>query len=199
MVALVLASAMLRHMLIGFASSAEAARGVAPLLLALEASGLLLAAALLWRRGWTAACLGLRPSWQATFEGGLVAAAAALLTAALLFALRHTFPDMSMGPTPAATTSSAAVLAMTAVPLVEELVLGGYVVARLAPIAGLQAAVNVSVALRLLAHWPLGIAAVALAVPAAVVFAQWYAGTRRLWPLVVAHALLTFMALTPVG
>ncbi len=55
--------------------------------------------------------------------------------------------------------------------------------------------VNVSVAIRLLYHLyqgPLGVMSI---IPTGLIFSYWYLRTGRLWPLVVAHALLDLIGL----
>jgi membrane protease YdiL (CAAX protease family) len=58
-------------------------------------------------------------------------------------------------------------------------------------------AINVSVAIRLAYHLYQGPMAVASIVPIGLIFGYWFARTGRLWPLVVAHALMDFLALWP--
>ncbi|HVS77284.1 MAG TPA: CPBP family intramembrane glutamic endopeptidase, partial [Steroidobacteraceae bacterium] len=61
--------------------------------------------------------------------------------------------------------------------------------------AGLATAVNVSAAIRLSCHLYQGVAGVLTAVPVGLLFGAWFARTRRLWPLIVAHAVLDLVAL----
>jgi membrane protease YdiL (CAAX protease family) len=55
--------------------------------------------------------------------------------------------------------------------------------------------VNVSVALRLVCHLYQGTLGVLSVIPVGLIFAYWYVRTGRLWPLIVAHALLDFISL----
>jgi membrane protease YdiL (CAAX protease family) len=61
---------------------------------------------------------------------------------------------------------------------------------------GLAAAGTVSAALRVLAHGYQGPLALVTVLPIAVLFTVYYARTRRLWPVVVAHAFQDTLALS---
>ncbi len=79
--------------------------------------------------------------------------------------------------------------------LFEEIFVCGYVLTALRELKDEWYAINLSVAIRLLYHLyqgPVGIVAI---IPYGLFCAIWYARTRRLWPLVVAHALLDILAL----
>lgn len=60
---------------------------------------------------------------------------------------------------------------------------------------GLAAAGTISVVLRVLAHAYQGPLAVVTVVPIAILFTAYYIRTRRLWPVVVAHAFQDILAL----
>ena len=60
---------------------------------------------------------------------------------------------------------------------------------------GLAAAGTISVALRVLAHAYQGPLAVVTVVPIGILFTAYYLRTRRLWPVVVAHAFQDILAL----
>jgi uncharacterized protein len=60
---------------------------------------------------------------------------------------------------------------------------------------GLAAAGTISVALRVLAHAYQGPLAVVTVVPIGILFTAYYIRTRRLWPVVVAHAFQDILAL----
>jgi uncharacterized protein len=171
-------------------------------LVACEGGALLGLGAFLWLRGWRPADLGFKASWQGLLEGGLLAFAALILSSALAFAIQHTWPDLAI------TTARAedalvnvglwhVILVPLLGALLEELFLTGYLMSRLGPVRGLSFAINASVAVRLLCHLDQGAASLVLVLPLGLVLAHWYAATRRLFPVVVAHALLTFLALTP--
>jgi membrane protease YdiL (CAAX protease family) len=79
-------------------------------------------------------------------------------------------------------------------PVFEETFLCGYVVTALAPVCRPATAVSISVGIRTLYHLYLGPRVVAI-VPVGLLFTWYYARTRRLWPLIVAHAILDFAGL----
>lgn len=58
----------------------------------------------------------------------------------------------------------------------------------------LATAVNVSAVIRLSYHLYQGVVGVLAVVPLGLLFGIWFARTRRLWPLIVAHAILDFVA-----
>jgi CAAX protease family protein len=60
--------------------------------------------------------------------------------------------------------------------------------------ASLATAVNISAAIRLSYHLYQGVAGVLAVVPVGLLFGVWFARTRKLWPLIVAHAILDFLA-----
>ena len=61
---------------------------------------------------------------------------------------------------------------------------------------GVASAAGVSIALRLLAHAYQGPLALVTVLPIGVLFTVYYIRTRRLWPIVVAHAFQDTLALT---
>jgi len=75
-------------------------------------------------------------------------------------------------------------------PVFEEVLLCGYLVTVLRERIGVSAAVNVSAGLRVFCHFYQGALGVLGIVPMALLFAWWYARTSRLWPLILAHALM---------
>jgi uncharacterized protein len=80
-------------------------------------------------------------------------------------------------------------------PVFEELIVVGYVLAALARRFGLTAAVNASVVIRCLYHLYQGVAALPFHLAYGLLQAYCYARVGRLWPLIVSHALLDFVAL----
>jgi uncharacterized protein len=80
-------------------------------------------------------------------------------------------------------------------PVFEEVLICAYPIAALRARVGTTAAVNVSVALRVFGHFYQGAAGIFGIVPLALLFAWWYARTGRLWPLILAHAMLDLTAL----
>jgi membrane protease YdiL (CAAX protease family) len=70
-----------------------------------------------------------------------------------------------------------------------------YVITALKERFGVTTAVNVSAGIRLFYHFYQGAVGVVGIAPLALLFAYWFARTGRLWPLIVAHALMDFTAL----
>ncbi len=80
-------------------------------------------------------------------------------------------------------------------PIFEETFLCGYVVTVLAPVRSLATAVSVSVGIRALYHLYQGPLVAVGIIPVGLAFTWYYARTRRLWPVVVAHAIFDFVGL----
>jgi membrane protease YdiL (CAAX protease family) len=74
-----------------------------------------------------------------------------------------------------------------------------YIVSALKERRGVAFAVNVSTALRVTYHLYQGAAGVISVVPVGLVFAYYYARNGKLWPLIVAHGILDFIALMYYG
>jgi len=82
-------------------------------------------------------------------------------------------------------------------PIFEEVLLCGYVVTVLSERRNFWMAVNVSVGIRLMCHLYQGPAAVVSILPLGLLFTYWYARTRRIWPLIIAHAGFDALGLWP--
>lgn len=99
----------------------------------------------------------------------------------------------------AITAPSASLAAVVAVSLVnpwyEELLVCAYVIEALRKRFGLQAAVHASIAIRLSYHLYQGPAAFLVFAVFGLAVTLFYVKTGRLWPVIVAHALLDFLAL----
>ena len=153
-------------------------------------------------RGWTLEKIGLVPSLKDSWIGFLLYIAAAVawffvwnLTAALA-------PDIARHIAAVSTGLVTHGISMTAVgavsivnPIFEETFEVGYVITALRGRVSPAACVNVSVALRLVCHLYQGTLGVLSVIPVGLIFAYWYVRTGRLWPLIVAHALLDFISL----
>lgn len=154
--------------------------------------------AFLGLRGWTMPDLGFKPSWAGVMDGGVIAFCTLAAAATLKFAVAHTFFDVGIGDEPGTIGAPmAVVLLVLARPMFEELLVTGYPMAKIGPRFGQLFAINVSVGLRVACHLHEGPTGLLLALPMALAFAYWYAGTRRLFPLVVAHGLIDFVLLMP--
>ena len=79
--------------------------------------------------------------------------------------------------------------------LFEVLFVCGYLSTALQAKKGFWFAVNASAGLRLIYHLYQGPWAVISILPIGLAFAIWFAQTRQLWPLVVAHALFDLLGL----
>jgi membrane protease YdiL (CAAX protease family) len=171
-------------------------------LIAYELVGLVLLLPFLHIRGWTLERLGLG---ALSYRDGIVAICLGtvafigyigMFTAAAIAA-----PDMMkavvQGPSLMAGRLEPVVLGLVCLvnPFFEEVFVCGYVIAALDPRRAAWMGINVSVGIRLLYHLYQGPLGVINIVPLGLVFAWWYARSGRLWPLVIAHALVDFSAL----
>jgi membrane protease YdiL (CAAX protease family) len=80
-------------------------------------------------------------------------------------------------------------------PVFEEVFICAYVISALKDKRGPAFAVNVSAGLRVACHLYQGAYGVLTVGPLALLFGYWYLRTGRIWPLLVAHALLDFVGL----
>jgi uncharacterized protein len=156
--------------------------------------------AFLRMRGWTAEKLGISADLRDTVIGvGLMALAfgASKLMEALAghyaperleAALRF---EQIAGPLHFLTVAAVSIVN----PIFEELFVCAYVITALKEKRGAAFAMNVSVALRVTYHLYQGVVGVLLIAPVGLLFAYWYVRSGRLWPLIVAHGLLDFIAL----
>ncbi len=158
----------------------------------------------LWMRGWTPQKVGLAPTFRETIFGvGLAFAAyAAYVAVFILFALLS--PDGAMQASQTRVVADGISPATTVlIPWIngfyEELFVTGYVVTALKG-AGRSEwfAINASVAIRLIYHLYQGTIGIVGIVPLGLIFAFWYARKGRLWPLIVAHALIDFVGFLAV-
>lgn len=101
--------------------------------------------------------------------------------AAAALATEHRFGGAPAGPLPI-------VLVSLVNPVFEEFLWLAYGVARLEGRLGLRTASALSVALRVAVHLYQGPLALVGVLPVAVAFTWYYGRTRRLWPVIVAHA-----------
>jgi len=147
-------------------------------------------------RGWTPSQLGLDPRRFDPLVGVALMVAvyavyiACATAASLVFPLRE--PVVSAAPS--VTLLNFATMSVVN-PIFEEVFVCGYVVTILQKSRGPWTAVNVSIAIRLLYHLYQGAFGVLSIVPTGLIFAYWFARTGRLWPAIVAHGLMNFVAL----
>ena len=168
--------------------------------LAYEIIVLLVLTSFLATRGWTPARVGLVPSWRSSAVGLSVAALAYVAYLIAWAGASYIFPN-SVEPAESASLVASGIglgtiLAVSILnPLFEELFLCGYLITVLKEARGFWFAVNISAGVRLVYHLyqgPLGVISI---LPLGLVFGYWYARTKQLWPLVVAHAAFDLVAL----
>jgi uncharacterized protein len=168
---------------------------------------------LLWQflrlRGWTAEQVGLppvRPSRRALLTTTLVALGLMLAAQVSYWILAITVLSVSsdlaqlawtLHPRVAPNLSTLTVLAVAVINApFEEVFECGYVISSLRERLGVTTAVNVSAGIRIALHLYQGPIGVLSITPFALIAAYWFARTRRLAPLIVAHALVDFTGLS---
>jgi len=158
-------------------------------------------ALILWRNGWRLHDFKLQPSLAATGQGMGLACAGWLV---------YYFAAVIARPILSGTTSGyasaddhvggAAPLLILLVsllnPLFEEILVCSYVIETLRTRIGVVAAINVSTALRVSYHVYQGPFAFLWVAMLGLLFAYAYVQWRRLWPVVVAHAIHDYVALS---
>jgi len=164
-----------------------------------ELAVLVALAAFLRVRGWTLERIGLGPNLRETLIGVAIAAAVEVAAGVIwTFAVAWSPEIGAAGEAFNQVTGSlhpATLIAGSLVnPIFEEAFLCGYVVTALKDRAGPWTAVNVSAGIRLLYHLYQGVVGVIFTAPFGVFFAYWFVRQGRLWPLIVAHVLIDFVA-----
>lgn len=147
-------------------------------------------------RGWSIKAFGLRVSWKWTGAGILllIVTLVVLSFQTVIFNLLNP-PDGKVEPlTNGGLTLPFAILLAVINPIFEELMEVGYVVHALKPY-GVWPAVLVSAFFRALLHGYAGFNLAAGVLLLGLIFGSAYAWWRQLWPLVLAHALIDFVAL----
>jgi membrane protease YdiL (CAAX protease family) len=151
-------------------------------------------------RGWTAERLGMGATVRDTVIGVGLMAIAYAITAFVKLVAGHFAPEMLeaalkfervAGPLDLGTVTLVSIIN----PYFEEVFVCAYVITALKDRRGALFAVNTSVALRVLYHLYQGAIGVMTIAPVGLIFAYWYLRSGRLWPLIVAHGLLDFIAL----
>ena len=144
-------------------------------------------------RGWSLATFGLHISWKGTAAGvllfaGLLVAGTLLSSALNLFHPRKAITRF------VGMTLPFAVLLSVVNPIFEETIESGYFIHALQHF-GMWPAVLASAVITCFLHAYLGIDAVADVLLPRVIFGLVYWRWRQLWPIVLAHSLLDFLAL----
>lgn len=153
-------------------------------------------------RGWTGKTLGLDSHWSDGLWGLGLAITAYFLIYQVFGLLGAVSPELAQSARripqlPAALSPWIVVASVLLGSFYGEFFVTGYIVAALKDRTGLNIAVNVSVALRLIFHAYQGVIGVLVFIPIGLMFAYWYGKTGKLWPVIVAHALLNLASFLP--
>jgi len=151
---------------------------------------------ILWERGWKWPDFSVRISPRGVLQGfGLAIVAFCLLKAATM--LTASVASASVAPALGAVPAAGGIFAMGGMlvaamvkALFEEILVCGYVIQSLRGRFGVALAVNASIALRMSFHLYQGPAAFLSFAVFGLLFTLFYIRTGRLWPLIVAHALI---------
>lgn len=154
------------------------------------------------RRGWSWNGLGFETHWSDALIGIGLAFAAYCFYAWGFWALAAIFPGLMSAAVKAHIINHGlspwVVWPVVVVnPVYEELFVTAYVISALKDGESNHLAVNTSTAIRLSYHLYQGVIGVVAILPLGLMFAYWYARTRRIWPLIIAHAILDFLAFYP--
>jgi uncharacterized protein len=173
-------------------------------LLTLEAYALALVVPLMVARGWTVQALGLRFRWTDITSAIVLLCMVYLGYLALWLVFSFVQPDAATQAAQVDLASSQfnfrTLLAASIVNgFFEELFVAGYLIQCVRSRFGVIAAVNASVLVRVLYHLYQGPVSVVGIIPIGLVFAWAYVRTGRLWPLIIAHALIDCISLTQLA
>lgn len=165
-----------------------------------------LAVAVLWpwlaRRGWALRTIAGAPAPMDVVRGIGVFVLACLAFYVSAITWMVVVPRTQAAMMAATATGTAAPWAIVLVsivnPVVEEFLWLTYGVTAMSRY-GLRLAVFASIVLRVAVHSYQGILALTSILPLAIVFTVYYARTRRVWPVVVAHMFLDTISLSPLG
>jgi uncharacterized protein len=151
-------------------------------------------------RGWTIARFDIRPSARETLKGFGLAGLAYVIYVLALIAIAALWPQAIRALRASGVSSPGislvAVIAVSILnPVFEEVFVCGYIITALRKASDPWTGVHVSVAIRLLYHLYQGAIGVLGIVPFGLVAGVWFARTGRLWPVIVAHAVIDFVGL----
>lgn len=168
-------------------------------LLIYEGCVMLILCVFLSARGWTLKAIGFTPDFRGAVEGTGIAAGTYFLLSFFWLPVAALLPELHSSATSTELVAKGLPIALIAAvsllnPLFEELFVCGYVISAVEKTNGLTTAVNASVGIRMLYHMYQGPAVLSV-ILLGLVFGLFYAKTRRLWPLVVAHGLFDFVSL----
>ena len=156
----------------------------------------------LWWRGWRMPALS-QPSGPLDVPRGIVLWFLAYLALGVAFGAVALFEQKIAEPSIRVNLSDLVIISVSILNAVfEELLWLGYGVTALSRRIGLRRACIISVLLRTSVHVYEGPLAVVGVLPIGIVFTLYFARTRRVWPVIVAHALqdaFAFVYLTQVS
>jgi uncharacterized protein len=172
-------------------------------LLIYESATFLVLGGFLHLRGWTFKRVGLIPKFIDPLIGVGLAVGVYLVFAGLwwLATAAHLQPAYLNGASTVVAgqfTLITTIAASIVNALFEEIFVCGYLISVAKESGHLAFGVNASVAIRLAYHLYEGGAGVIMVIPVGLTFALWFSRTGRLWPVVIAHALIDIAALLPV-
>lgn len=159
---------------------------------------LLVLGTVLYLRGWRPAELGLAFGWRDVGMGCVLAVACVLATypLQLLQGMMVKQANPSFEDIVAGSLSLGTVVAVSLVnPVFEEVFVCGYLIRALERVRSRAFAVNVSVALRASYHLYQGAIGTIAIVIVGLILGWYFARSGRLWPAIVAHALMDLLAL----
>ena len=143
----------------------------------------------LWWRGWRPSMLGA-PSGPLDVPRGIVLWFLAYLALGVVFGIVSLFQKEIAAPAVKVHLSDLVIVTVSILnALFEELLWLAYGVTALARRIGLRRACIASIVLRTAVHVYEGPLAVLGVLPIGIVFTIYFARTRRVWPVIVAHAL----------
>jgi membrane protease YdiL (CAAX protease family) len=166
-----------------------------------EIIALLIIAKFLYLRGWSIRDFNLQLSWRLIGAGILLALVYYFIYYFLWLVVETVFGPFDNSWTEPASVNTG--LSLTAIliasivnPLFEESLVIGYIMKSQTARKGVWYAINVSIFIRLLYHLYQGPLVVIGIVPLGWLFAYVYARWNRLWPIIIAHGILDFIALS---
>ena len=173
--------------------------GRALTLLCVELIGLAVATGIGYFRGWSVWSFGLRPTWAGTGIGLTLAATSGFLLGLIGLAVNWMVPGTVQFASVPGSLSLPLVFLLSAInPVFEEAIGVGYFIHALRRF-GMWPAVLATALFRAALHAYQGVNALIIILPLGVIFAIVYWKSRRLWPLVVAHASYSLLALLPLA
>lgn len=160
-------------------------------------------------RGWSLRDFDMRATWRLTALAVLMFVLDSAIyhnLYPLIVAISHavTGSDLGLGSNLAFSESASAagslslatiILLSMVNPVFEEVLVVGYVMSVLQRRRGMWFAINISTLIRLSYHLYQGPIAIISIVPMGLLFGYCYARTGKLWPLILAHALMNFIPL----